>query len=196
MLLIQPVGDYADIQAREFNMASLKQLDEILEHKYFCGLKPSLSNIEHSGLFKKGSFPFPELQTVRTGSTAICVRRGDYHANPQLGILPSRYYKKAMSKLEINLKTSRLEVFTDDLPGTTKFLGTFIDNPLNFNLQESPLLALRDLSNCSAIIGANSTFAFLGCFFSDARTLMPEPFYLGDPKWHKDLFSSDQLTIS
>jgi hypothetical protein len=195
LLLTQPTGDSADIQAQEFNIASLKKFSEILEHKYFCGFKPSLYNLEKSGLFKKGSFPFPELQTGKTTITAICVRRGDYHENPHLGILPSKYYKRAIRKLDINLKTSRVEVFTDDVSGATQLLGSFVDTPLGFNFEESPLLALRDLSNCSTIIGANSTFAFLGCFFSDARTLMPEPFYLSDPKWHKELISSDQQTI-
>ena len=158
-------------------------------NSHFHGFTPSISSVESSGLFAKGVFPFPsdDNDLVKVNQLALCVRRGDYHQNPHLGILPSTYYKKALSNFLPLQQIEKIVVFCDSIEETIEFLESNEIFYNEINQQENALEALRDLSKSSKIIAANSTFSFWGCYFSNSISYFPDPFYLSQPRWGRKL---------
>lgn len=158
-------------------------------NSHFHGFTPSIASVDSAGLFTKGVFPFPsdERDLVKENQLALCVRRGDYHQNPHLGILPPKYYKKALSKFMPLQQNERIVVFCDSREETILFLEGNQISYSEINHQENALEALRDLAKSSKIIAANSTFSFWGCYFSNSISYFPDPFYLSQPSWGKKL---------
>jgi hypothetical protein len=162
---------------------------------HFHGFSPSVKAVESAGLFKRGKFPFPSdsKELSDTNQLALCIRRGDYHQNPHLGILPPKYYKKALSKFLPLQPCDKIVVFCDSRDETIRFLDA---NEIPFdeiNENVNALDALRDLAKSTKIIAANSTFSFWGSYFSDSITYFPEPFYISQPKWGKKLVGASQV---
>lgn len=164
-------------------------------NSHFHGFTPGIASVESSGLFIKGVFPFPseDQESVDANQVALCVRRGDYHKNPHLGVLPSKYYKKALSKILWLQSVEKIVVFCDSREETVKFLESNEIPYHEVNLKENALEALRDLSNCSIIIAANSTFSFWGSYFSKSVSYFPDPFYLSQPSWGKKLTGESEV---
>lgn len=158
-------------------------------NSHFHGFTPSISSVDSAGLFTKGVFPFPsdEKDLVKENQLALCVRRGDYHQNPHLGILPPKYYKKALSRFLPSQNIEKIVVFCDSREETISFLECNEISYNEINQEENALEALRDLSMSSRIIAANSTFSFWGSYFSNSVSYFPDPFYLSQPSWGKKL---------
>jgi len=168
-------------------------------NSHFFGFTPSVHNVNDSGLFKRGVFPFENKKQTGVGKNqiALCVRRGDYHQNPHLGILPANYYKKALMKIEKSNEEGEIIVFCDSREETESFLETNGIPFDGFDTQLNALEALRNLSQSNIIVMANSTFSFWGSFFSKGDTYFPKPFYLSNPKWGSQLISdSDVIQFS
>ena len=197
VVLNSKLEDIAKINAQLTDLAKTSSSNDLINRKYFHGFKPSLQYIQESGLFKKGnfSFPFSTKKNKSNFDAAICIRRGDYISNPHLGVLPARYYKRAMKTLGLNSKDSLLEVFTDDVEGAEKFLSQNFSFRYEINLEPSPIKALAELSAHQNIIAANSTYSYWGSFFSNANSVFPSPFYLSQPKWHTDLISAENKVV-
>lgn len=156
----------------------------------FHGFNPSIEQIEESGLFVKGVFPFGQIDDRKTNTEklAMCFRRGDYHNNPHLGILPIHYYRKALEALDQSPQTKETTIFSDSKAETIEFLE---ENKIpfdRFDCEVSALAALKNLSSYGFIVGANSTFTFWGTYFSKGKFTLPSPIYIADPKWGRNLF--------
>ncbi len=162
---------------------------------HFHGFIPSVENVESAGLFTRGIFPFPseDIDLSNKDQIALCVRRGDYHQNPHLGILPPKYYRKALSKFSPLQPNEKIVVFCDSVEETIKFLDNNSIPYDEINDKDNALDALRDLSKSKKIVAANSTFSFWGSFFSNSSSCFPEPFYLSQPKWGKSLVDGSQV---
>lgn len=185
------------LESQSFNKVNVGLTDPLTQkpNSHFHGFNPDVEGVESSGLFFRGVFPFGEKNHLRSDSDqiALCVRRGDYHQNPHLGILPAKYYRKALAKLLPENSKSKIVVFCDSKEETTRFLDT---NHIPYNEidgHSNALDALRNLSQCSQIIAANSTFSFWGSFFSQATSYFPYPFYISDPKWGLKLSKGSNL---
>ena len=181
----------------EFNLGDNFPLPVSPKGILFIGFIPSIEILEKSGLFQSGKFPFKELDfdTLEPGTLALCLRRGDYHSNPHLGILPKKYYSSALKKISKVAKIEKVSVFTDDPEGSLNFLKKkkiwfdHIDN------QTSALSALGTLSTATAVICANSTYSFWGAYFSKGVQTIPDPFYLYDKDWNQGLSRSTDIRV-
>ncbi len=158
-------------------------------NSHFYGFNPSIRSLEESGLFQRGVFPFSKrkLTNVKKSQLALCVRRGDYHQNPHLGMLPGKYYKKALAEISESLNKQEIVVFCDSREETKSFLNANSIPYSRFDENLSPLDALKELSESQYIIMANSTFSFWGSFFSNANSFIPNPFYISEPGWGSKL---------
>ena len=185
------------LESQSVNKVNVGLTDPLIQkpNSHFHGFNPDVESVESSGLFFRGVFPFGEKNHSRADSNqiALCVRRGDYHQNPHLGILPAVYYKKALAKLLPENSKSKIVVFCDSEEETTGFLDTNHIPYNEFDGHLNALDALRNLSQCSQIIAANSTFSFWGSFFSQATSCFPYPFYISDPKWGLKLSKGSNL---
>ena len=185
------------LEGQSINKVNVGSTDPQIQppSSHFYGFNPDAQSVESSGLFTRGIFPFGEINylTADSNQVALCVRRGDYHQNPHLGILPAKYYKMALANLLSERSKTKIVVFCDSEEETIRFLDAnhIPYNELNRNL--NALDALRNLSQCSQIIAANSTFSFWGSFFSQATSCFPYPFYISDPKWGLKLSKGSNL---
>lgn len=173
-----------------FNMSNYENTKNLGGIFFFEGFRPSISALEESGLFQRGQFPFPISvpKQVPKKSLSISVRVGDYLQNPHLGVLPSSYYHKSIRMLTRDWAPSKVIVFSDDLEASSKILPTVdIEYDFHFDTGMTPLQSLFLLSTSERIIVANSTFSFWGAYFSNAKVVFPNPFYIALPRWHKEL---------
>ena len=159
----------------------------------FRGFSPSYRLLLESGLFKEGLFPFssPSLKSTEP-FVSIGVRREDYWYNPHLGILPKNYYRLALRKLESDLMDLDLRIFGAlDLSQARKAIPRKLRNKAIYHPRTSdPVNDLEIMSMATYSIIANSTFSYLGAFFSTSkRIFMPEPFYLKIAGWEENLNS-------
>ena len=129
----------------------------------------------------------------------IHIRRGDYLANPQIGVLSMDYYKAASRALKSRgIAWERVWVFSDDtlaakdvLQGILTELGDvlFVEPPAESHSFESILL----MSQVSSLVIANSTFSWWGAALGESsRTIvcpdkwfasMDDPTDLCPPEW-------------
>jgi len=169
------------------------QLEEYSDSKFFQGFSVKYNDICESGLFKKGIFPF-EVKKECTNPTysVISFRYGDYIKNPHLGILSTKYYKNAFRRLkELNIDDP-LYLFSDDLQKARSELNNFATNLVYSQLPDSTDLEnLYIMSKGYTHIMANSTFSFWAAFFSNGQSFYPDPFYIGDRDFHRDMFWPD-----
>lgn len=158
-------------------------------NSHFHGFNPKIRDIEESGLFQRGRFPFSDGEPAleRDNQLALCIRRGDYHQNPHLGILSANYYRKALDEIPEKNSNYEIVVFCDSKEETELFLKSNDIPYSRFDEQLNALEALRNLSRSSVIVMANSTFSFWGSFFSSGRTFFPDPFYISEPEWGAEL---------
>lgn len=185
------------LEKEGFKKINVGLVDPLIEQPncHFHGFNPDIENVESSGLFFKGIFPFGQKQgaIVDSGRIALCVRRGDYHQNPHLGILPASYYHKALARILPTDPHSKIVVFCDSKEETVEFLEVNQIPYNEFDGNLNALDALRNLSTSSKIVAANSTFSFWGSYFSQAASYFPYPFYLSDPQWGLRLAKGSNL---
>jgi hypothetical protein len=155
-------------------------------NRHFRGFTP-----KYSMLLESGQFPFQqEINYPVPPFVSIGVRRDDYWQNPHLGILPKRYYRLALSRLEQDFENLDLRVFGIASARESKYLvpNTSKGKIICHLRRENPIHDLELMSRASYAIISNSTFSYLGSFFSKSkRILMPEPFYLKIENWERDL---------
>lgn len=114
----------------------------------------------------------------------IHLRLGDYLKNLEaIGVLNTRYYSDAISRLDINAG-DKIWVFSDDihsaaeiLQGIANFGFEYITSPSNSDPAESLLL----MSQAKNLIISNSTFSFWSGLMNtkDGNTVAPRKFYRG-----------------
>lgn len=192
-----------EIALQPSNLSRLKPAGSVILNGYFqsarifnqaknfgLSLDPSLVN--ESLWFKDMIKKFQDECPI-----VMHVRRGDYAASSQWGMLGMKYYQEAIDYLgPINKR--KIYVFTDDFFGTSKE----IMNSELFNRVEliSPPLGtpsaeiLMLMSRATSIVTANSTLSIWSALLAtDADVVVPSQFYkAADPNleryltnWHK-----------
>ena len=193
------INDNEFASNNQIGITNLANCQDIKNHRYFRGFRNDLLAINESGLFEKGVIP-KEFASVSKRQfkefVAVSVRLGDYSNNPHLGILPLRYYESAVRKLPNELKRLPKIIFSDDLERTTKYFKNSSINPNNYQTGETALESLVQMSSARGIINSNSTFSFWASYFCSGTILSPNPFYLGIPKWHRELMPKDFIEVT
>jgi hypothetical protein len=131
----------------------------------------------------------------------IHVRRGDYFANPEIGVLSSSYYKDCLQTLsDKGVVWDAIWIFSDDISLAKQELGPlfsvqdtvfFVDPPSNSHSFES--LALMSLT--TTLIMANSTFSWWAATLGNTQKIVvcpskwfaqvADPMDLYPPHWHQ-----------
>ena len=103
-------------------------------------------------------------------STAIQVRRGDYHKFPDHHPLMSvEYYQEAVKRV----KTSKIYIFSDDINWCKANLN--FDIPIEY-VKDEDYNELYLISLCKNIIISNSTFGWWGAYLNnrtDSTIIVP-----------------------
>ena len=101
----------------------------------------------------------------------VHVRRGDYldKKNEYIGVLSSRYYKKAFLELSPEISNNPIWVFSDDIAlAEGLFLEIGVEVEYWFGPEHSPWQTLLLMSLGSAHIISNSSFAWWGAAISES----------------------------
>ena len=182
------LNESLDLDVTIASMSRMTESESRINQVFYNGFRPSIEQIELSGLFTRGVFPFDKAidQNLEGNEIALSIRLGDYQQNPHFGILPVEYYKKAITRFN-DLDNPKYVIFSDDLPAAKKYLEkTKIEISREIG-GKSNLSILQSLSTAKYVISSNSTFSFWGAFFSKGIVVFPDPFFLAEPNWHKGL---------
>jgi hypothetical protein len=127
------------------------------------------------------------------------VRKGDYLANPRIGVLPASYYAEAVLALtERQITWDAVWVFSDDVPGAKNELSSVLTGFSNVYFVEPPVdshsfESLALMSKTSALVIANSTFSWWAATLGEPSRMvvcpdkwfsqMEDPTDLCPPDW-------------
>ena len=167
----------------------------------YRGFSASYSALKKSGLFAESQLPdfiSGKPDTPTQTFISLSVRRSDYWQNPHLGVLPVSYYLKALDIIEEHEKGLPIWIFGDEQSrGIKKMFPRKIQSRIvHVSAIKSPVEDLARLSIASYSIIANSTFSFLGAYFSRSKVLFtPDPFYLAVKGWNDNLRNPRSLNI-
>lgn len=184
------------------SMEKINNFSSLKGDELFNGFNPSIKNIEKSGLFIQGQFPFYFDKSTQIKLTddlpliAMSVRLGDYYNNPHLGIIKQRYYERSLKYIINNYGViSEIEVFSDDIVNSLQHLQKLPVEIYSNSQKYNSIINLYRMSNAKLLVLSNSTYAFWAGFFSNGTVIYPNPFYLAIPKWHKKLFWNGAIAI-
>jgi hypothetical protein len=116
----------------------------------------------------------------------IHLRLGDYKNETGIGILPKRYYKKALQELDLKKQSKNIWIFTDEVESVERY----IQIPTGFKVRIignnglSPAETLELMRYGSAYIIANSTFSWWAAYLSyrsECTKIMPSPWFQNMP---------------
>jgi hypothetical protein len=116
-----------------------------------------------------------------------------------LGVLPVSYYLKALDFIDDQEEGLPIWLFGDEQSqGIKKMFPRNIQSRIVYvSTINSPIEDLAKLSMASYSIIANSTFSFLGAYFSQSKLLFtPDPFYLAVKGWNDNLRNPRSINIS
>ncbi len=128
-----------------------------------------------------------ELENLKK-ENPIClhIRRGDYHSNPNFGMLSKEYYKNSLKIAENETGAKKIWIFSDDMNGAANLIDFISPERLRFigtDLSDTESLVL--MSNSTALIIANSTFSYWAGVIGNQSKLVIAPSkwfrYLDDP---------------
>lgn len=150
----------------------------------FTGWTLSLEEISRSNLFTPKKMPFTN-ESSATLDVAIHIRGGDYGRAKGIGLLNSKYYKRALDALSVH-SSSNITVYTDDYEMAKEIIDFLKLSPeVNYSKEKSPLTILAELTSAKKLIGSNSTLSWWAAYFSESKfKSLPKPMYLQD--WTAD----------
>jgi len=181
---LEPINfeKYGATNLRILNIGYQKDC-EIVDSQFYTGWKFSSHRVEKGGLFRRGEFPFFQVDPVKD-FLGIHFRAGDYRIHKGLGVLDASYYKDCLERLNSDL-TKR--IYSDDF-NEAKQLAQRLNLELDSIIfpSDSAIKVLADLSSARQFISANSTLSWWAIYFGNAEKVMaPDPFYLQDWKFDK-----------
>jgi hypothetical protein len=124
-------------------------------------------------------------ETINSGLyTGVHIRLGDYKNLEHIyGTYSSRYLRACITLLEDSSRLGKIVLFSDDRAEATNILLEAGLNPSN--LESFPTLSALEelllLSQCSNIVGSNSTFSWWAAFLNTQdrpRVFFPRPFFV------------------
>jgi hypothetical protein len=170
-----------------------KHRDFITSQLFFSGFTQDYKVVESSG-FLKQELLFESLEALEPPDIAISVRLGDYRKNPHLGVLPIRYYKRALQHLDLKATNkSFVKIYVDNIadvsPVQTSWIGQFgpVIHSSNF------MRDWQEIAQAKMAIASNSTFSYTARLNKTSSTIFPKPFYLGQ---EQKLLPDDGLIVN
>lgn len=150
----------------------------------FTGWTLSLEEISRSNLFTPQELPFKSTSGSTT-DIAIHIRGGDYRSAKGIGLLNSKYYKRALDALPIHPE-SNITIYTDDFELANEIIDSLnLNQSIQYSKEKSPLATLAELASANTLVGSNSTLSWWAAYFSSSQSkCLPKPMYLQD--WTAD----------
>lgn len=143
----------------------------------FFGFTRSYSLHEESGFLTKSISPFSVPKETNPPLLAISIRLGDYFGNPDLGVLPLRYFEKAIKALNLrNFPDTR--IYTDSQQSVDLLKKSWIAQIGEIKCSTNPLLDWHEIRMAKYAVISNSTFAYTARLSRISTTIFPKPFYL------------------
>ena len=136
--------------------------------KYFSAIRKGLIN-DFTLKNKIGENATNFLKNIKnTNSVSVHIRRGDYLGNKYYGVCDINYFKKAMKKIDENIKNPVCFIFSDDIDWCKDNFNhdnniVFVDNT------ESALEDLELMKHCKHNIIANSSFSWWGAWLNQNK---------------------------
>lgn len=136
-------------------------------------------------------------------SVAIHIRRGDYLNHPEIGVLDSAYYRRALDVIRSRVSQPRFYLFSDTPAEAMSLLkGPMSNDEVKLVQLEpgvSPAIDLTLISNCRHFINANSTFSWWGAWLSphaQKTVIVPNHWYAGARVEVKDVYLQDWIRVA
>ncbi len=174
----------------------------------FCEINLKTGHNLLNGYFQAHQYPFDpavynrlrEIRLVNESSTLIRwiekarlenpifihLRLGDYKNESGIGVIPTKYYEKALRELELKGVSRNIWIFTDE----AESVHGYIQPPSEFKITVigenglNPAETLELMRHGSAYVIANSTFSWWGAFLSyrsGCPKIMPTPWFQNMP---------------
>jgi hypothetical protein len=165
--------------------------------KYFSDISTEIRQLvtlrDESGQLKSVRREFRNKEIL-----AVHVRRGDYVGlENHHGTTTELYYEKSI-KIMNNLNNfSTIVVFSDDITAA-KVAVPYADYYISENEIESPGETMILMSECTALIGSNSSFSWWAGYLSDDDSksrIFPRPWFTDDALDTRDLLPNNWLTL-
>lgn len=131
-----------------------------------------------------------ELENL-TKENPIClhIRRGDYHDNPNFGLLSKEYYKNSLKIIENEIGERKIWIFSDDMNGAANLMDFISSERLRFMVTDlSDTESLILMANSTALIIANSTYSYWAGVIGNQSKLVVAP-----SKWFRHLDDPTEL---
>jgi hypothetical protein len=167
-----------------------------IEHNFiFQGFVPTYDALSNSGLFEEGLLP-QFLHHIKPQTTkeylAVHVRRGDYLNNPHLGVLPKKYFRRALDSFESTQREETLPIIVvgeEKLERNLKMIpGKYKPRVYQDHTSDGILKDFATIANATVSVISNSTMSYLASYFSrSSHIFIPKPFYIAIPGWNEAL---------
>lgn len=135
-------------------------------------------------------------------ATSIHVRRGDYVSNIMTnkyhGVLPLKYYKKAIDLIRTKVSKPIFIIFSDDLNWCRNNLAVPKNSIFVSNNKKNSFEDMRLMSLCKHNIIANSSFSWWGAWLNKNKSkivIAPSPWFKNKNTEHKDIVPADWIKI-
>jgi hypothetical protein len=143
---------------------------------------------------------------IREGgpSVAVHLRRGDYARNPafsrEMGVLPIRYYHRAVAHIRERHRGVTLYIFSDDIEAAKREFApdaphVFVDVTESWNSHDK----IRLMSRCDHAILSNSTFAWWSAWLNPSPSkvvVAPDPWFAQSPHNSDDVVPGSWVRLS
>jgi hypothetical protein len=160
-------------------------------------------NIVLKGYFQNEHY-FPKQLPTIEGKTKINtyflhIRFGDYKQSVHdVGL--ALYYRKAIENILINNQLSSFIVFSDEPGLVDDYIQNEIGYPIRYSISDAgtPLTVLKEMSECSGGICANSSLSYLGGFLQRkprGKIFMPDVWMTTVPKKQMASFYPPWATV-
>jgi hypothetical protein len=167
---------------------------------HFESLKLQINNIANpTKWFETQSERFDKIEN----SVAVHVRRGDFQANPYMGITQGSYYRRALELLERQVGEVTVVLFSDSheiltSPTLLEGWGNRII-PVFPPAESRAIESLVLMSKCRHIVMANSSFSWWGAWLGDSpekNVIYPRPWLAGAYVDDRDFALSNWVSVA
>jgi hypothetical protein len=169
--------------------------------RYFAGIEDQLrTELVLRSPPPVGRFSDYQTRIQDSESVAIHVRRRDYLAYTEFGILSAEYYRRAVQIIKERIRTPRFFVFSDHVGEARHVLDELIEcEYVDLEAGASPAHDLSLIASCRHFINANSTFSWWGAWLSrndNKIVLVPDKWLLGLRRSVHDIYLPGWETVS
>jgi hypothetical protein len=192
------LGEMASLPGDGIKLLPLQKMEDLhSSNRLYTGFIPNHKMIAQTGLLTHPQSPFhTQVLPMDKQDVAICVRRGDYLQNPHLGILPMKYYRKALQQVWSRFGRNLSYRIFVDCKETQRFVKRSFLHSLG------PIAHSNDfiddwtlIRNSKIVLSSNSTFAYTASLRPSIVRFFPDPFYIADEGFQQQLFPPDSNLI-